>query len=297
MPMYRQLATPLHMAAPLLKFSYVCAVAILVMALSAPVVVAFLFLATLPAIALGRLWTPWRWMITMALLAIVPLVLLNGVLVGHTPLLGPLLWEGVLSGGVMGLRMLVAVSAMVVLTYGTPPDELLLLLGSKPHRLGILVGLSARAVPMFAQELERLRTAQLVRGRPLDRGSPRQRLRANTALLVPLTAGALERSVDLGVAMACRGFGSGRPVTQYRPRPLRLDEKVRIILVATLVILGIALAPLGILVPYDFDAPAIIIPDQLGVLALTLLVIGLNVPWMVGGPPLGGSARRVGVTN
>lgn len=294
MPTYRHGTTALHQAPPSLKFAYVAAIAVLVMALSSPIAVAFLFVATLPAIALGRLWRPWQWMVAMALLAIGPLVLLNGLLVGTTPLVGPLLREGVLSGVVLGARLLVAVSAMVVLTYGTPPDELLLLLGSRPNRLGLLVGLSARSVPMFAQERERLRTAQLVRGRPLDRGPALARLRANAALFVPLTASALERSVDLGVAMACRGLGGGHAVSQYRPRSLGSLERASVLLLLVLIALGVALVPLGLAVPYDYDAPAIVVPADVGIVALLLLVAGLNVPWLITDPSQRPSRGRRG---
>jgi len=68
-------------------------------------------------------------------------------------------------------------------------------LGLHPERIGLMLNLAIRAVPLVAELATRVREAQHARGQSL---SPR-------AFAVPLIVGALRRSDELGDALAARG--------------------------------------------------------------------------------------------
>jgi biotin transport system permease protein len=70
------------------------------------------------------------------------------------------------------------------------------LLGAEPERVGLLLNLAIRSVPLVVELTEEIRQAHRARGLALG---PR-------ALAVPLVVGALRRAEDVGEALAARGF-------------------------------------------------------------------------------------------
>lgn len=69
-------------------------------------------------------------------------------------------------------------------------------IGVKPERVGLVLGLAIRSVPLVIDLATRVREAQLARGRGMSA----------RAFAVPVIVGALRRSDDLGDALAARGF-------------------------------------------------------------------------------------------
>ncbi len=69
-------------------------------------------------------------------------------------------------------------------------------LGVKPERVGLMLNLAIRGVPLMVELAERVREAQLARGHGVSA----------RAVAVPLVVGALRRADELGDALAARGF-------------------------------------------------------------------------------------------
>jgi energy-coupling factor transporter transmembrane protein EcfT len=158
------------------------------------------------------------------------IIVLNGVFVRGEPMVSIggttlLSLQGVLSGGFFALRHVVLYLSMVVLLLMTPPvafaRALFRLCGPFSRRLAGRVALfgflTLSFLPLFAEEIERVRTAQSFRGASLDRGWLR-RLRAARALIVPLVLSALYRSAQLAAVVELRGLKNriGEAVTLER---------------------------------------------------------------------------------
>ena len=89
------------------------------------------------------------------------------------------------------------------------PDELLRAFRRLSFRSALTAALATRMVPVLARDARRFRDAQ--RCRP---GPPASRL----ALARAVTAGALDRAVDVAATLEVRGYGgSGRPARRVRP--------------------------------------------------------------------------------
>lgn len=69
-------------------------------------------------------------------------------------------------------------------------------LGVRPERVGLMLNLTIRAVPLVADLANKVREAQLARGQTLSA----------RAFAVPLVVGALRRADQIGEALAARGL-------------------------------------------------------------------------------------------
>ena len=126
------------------------------------------------------------------------------------------------AGFVRGLwivaRMLTVIAASLVLCTTTTPTEMAEGLASLLSPLGKLglpagdvsmtISLVLRFIPMAAEELGRIREAQLARGARLAEGGMLVRLRRSASMLVPLVVGLFRRADELAGAMRERGWGS-----------------------------------------------------------------------------------------
>ncbi len=68
--------------------------------------------------------------------------------------------------------------------------------GVEPERVGLMLNLAIRSVPMMVELADQVREAQLARGHGVSA----------RAVAVPLVVGALRRADELGDALAARGF-------------------------------------------------------------------------------------------
>jgi energy-coupling factor transporter transmembrane protein EcfT len=164
------------------------------------------------------------------ILLLVALVIgLNGVLVQGDPLPRPLhvfSGEGLTNGLYYGLRVLVLYFSMVVLLSLISPEGVAQGLSTlvKPfssrwaQRFALYGFLAIGFLPLFAQEFERIRTAQRFRGAGLDGGLIRK-LDGMRLLLLPLILSAVHRSAQLAMVVELRGIESsiGRLLVGRRP--------------------------------------------------------------------------------
>ena len=130
------------------------------------------------------------------------------------------------------------------------PDELLRAFRRLSFRSALTAALATRMVPVLARDARRFRDAQ--RCRP---GPPASRL----ALARAVTAGALDRAVDVAATLEVRGYGgSGRPAR--RVRPWSRHDLAFAVSAAALAALGVAAALAGW---ETFEAyPRLVVPGR-----------------------------------
>lgn len=270
---------PLGTARPWVAAVYLLPLAIAALAFSNPVV---LIGAGVAALAVGissgagsSLLQPLRWGMALALMV----VIVNGLVAqrGSTilirgwelPVLGRLdiSAEALAEGGVLALRILVALLVFAVWSACVDPDRILKALRPLAARSALTATVIARLVPLAAADAQRLSIAGRLRGpaaAPLGRAAIARRL----------LAGSLDRSVDIAATLELRGYGLGGRLRPVRHRREPGEGTLLACGVASLALLtGAAFAGLA-----GFDAyPTISIDLDAGVFALGagLVLIGL----------------------
>ncbi|MBN1530365.1 MAG: energy-coupling factor transporter transmembrane protein EcfT [Thermoleophilaceae bacterium] len=110
--------------------------------------------------------------------------------------------EATVAGALAGLRVVVIIVALWLMSVAVDPDALLRLFRRISYRSALTASLATRLVPVLARDASRMSEAARCRPQPAGRLAV-----ARTAL-----AGALDRSVDLAAALELRGYAlGGRP--------------------------------------------------------------------------------------
>jgi energy-coupling factor transport system permease protein len=116
--------------------------------------------------------------------------------------------EAVAAGGLAGLRVVVCITALGLLSAAVDPDDLLRLFRRISYRSALSASLATRLVPVLARDATRM--GEAARCRP----APPSRLAAVRAAL----ASALERSTEVAAALEVRGYSlAGRSQAERRP--------------------------------------------------------------------------------
>lgn len=226
----------LDVAFPLLWPRVVLAVGATAVALLAP-------LWWVPLLWLGPLWVLWRVRLRDDDVSLLRSGLwLGGLLFLATLVVTPL-WLVVLAGvawvqavqvaAALAVRLLAVFLVGFAFTAWVKPASWLASLRSFP-RLGLLLTLTLRQLPEFAQDSVRLRAAQ--QGRGLLVGHRRWR---PFVFLVPLFSRAFERSDRISMALILSGWGQGKARPVRRPRLQAVDP--------VLALGGLALAAVAVL--------------------------------------------------
>lgn len=134
--------------------------------------------------------------------------------------LGPLTvtWTSLLIGIATALRVVGMSLLFFVVLFTTRQNELvrgLVRLGL-PFEWGLTLAIAMRYVPTFTHAVGQIQEAQAARGWRVDRGDVTGRLRGMIPVLVALIISVLRTSDSLGMALAARGVGSGRPRTVWK---------------------------------------------------------------------------------
>jgi energy-coupling factor transport system permease protein len=87
-----------------------------------------------------------------------------------------------------------------------------------PYRVGFVLTLAFRLVPVFLDAALTVRDAQRCRGLDFTVGTVRQRIARYVPVIVPVFIGGLRRADQMAFALEVRGFSSGRTRTSL-PRP------------------------------------------------------------------------------
>jgi energy-coupling factor transport system permease protein len=220
LPVYRPTGSALHAARASVAAFYLAAPCVVALLYDSPLVIcgtlAGIVVAGLVA-GLGReiarasrLALPLVFLVAL----VNPLVSREGLTVliagPAVPVLGRLdiTLEAVVFGCVAGARVLVVILAFALYSAAVDPDEVLRLFRGVSFRSALTASLATRLVPVLGRDAERLSDAYELRAaRPLERGRL-TRVRRAATLTRALTAGALERAIDIAAALEVRGFGS-----------------------------------------------------------------------------------------
>ena len=187
-----------------------------------------------------------------------PVVPLPGWLSGLT-LGGPVTAHAVLWGLMDGLRLATILACIGAANSLASPARLLKSVPAALYEIGVAIVVAITFAPQLITDVQRLRTARRLRGRP-NRG-----LRGIMGVALPVVEGALVRSISLAAAMDSRGYGRQG---KRSPTARRMS--------AGLLLLGLIAGVVGIYgfldssAPVGFGLPLIIIG-----LAASLTAIGL----------------------
>ena len=228
---YQDKDTPVHRLNPFAKLAWVCSISILAVLFDHPFYLTLLFLATMPVIIMARVWEEWKSLMKYAMYMGLFIVVVNGLIMYHgthvlvefnfaIPTLGNprITLEAIVFGLGMAVRLATIVSACTVLNFTIHPDDLLLLMVKLklPYKSVLAISLSTRFIPALADDLERITAVQKSRGLEIDKGTLKQKIKNRGAVLLPLLANSLDRTVQIAEAMESHAFGAGKKRTYYR---------------------------------------------------------------------------------
>ncbi|MDQ6818417.1 MAG: energy-coupling factor transporter transmembrane protein EcfT [Actinomycetota bacterium] len=134
------------------------------------------------------------------------------VRLGNLPVLGQtdITLEAAVYGGVLGLRATALILCGALYTLAVDPDEVLRLFRRISFHSALTATLATRLMPVLVRDSRRLADAQRCRpGRPPTR----------FALLRAVTAGTLDRALDVAAALELRGYGAARRPPRATGRP------------------------------------------------------------------------------
>lgn len=150
-----------------------------------------------------------------------------GELLYKVPYLGlKITREGLRLSVFMVLRLTILFTSTSALTFTTSPvaltDGLEALLrplekvGVPANEIAMMMSIALRFIPTFAEEAEKIKMAQAVRGADFESGSIIRRAKAMIPVLIPLFVGAFRRADDLATAMEARCYRGGKGRTSLK---------------------------------------------------------------------------------
>jgi energy-coupling factor transport system permease protein len=151
-------------------------------------------------------------------------------------------WVALRYGLGMALRLETFLATGFVFLATTTIEEFAFALArlGVPYRVGFVLTLAFRLVPVFLDAALTVRDAQRCRGLDFTVGSVRQRIARYVPVIVPVFIGGLRRADQMAFALEVRGFNSGRTRTSL-PRPGFDGGDVLLVAVATAV-MAVAIA-------------------------------------------------------
>ena len=127
-----------------------------------------------------------------------------------------------MTGAMAAVRLIAVVLAAAVVTATTRVTDMvavvewlcrpLQVVGVRPARIGLLIAMTLRFIPVLAERADRIREAQAARG-----GSARG-VRATVALVVPLLISVLRMAHTVGEALDARGADDVPPARSWWSR-------------------------------------------------------------------------------
>ena len=156
-------------------------------------------------------------------------------------------------GCLYAARVMLLVLASLVVTFTTTDTTLtwglsrlmapLRVLRVPVDDVAMTLTLALRFIPVFSEELETLKKAQLSRGAALDCGNLVVRMRAWLTIMIPLFVGLFRRADQLSQAMDARCYGlSDKPRTSLVQKAFTLRNSIILIGgLAFLIVVGLCL--------------------------------------------------------
>lgn len=214
-----------------------------------PLYLTGLFIALGLTIKAAQIVKEWSYYLRFSLWLMAVIVIVNTIFVnsGTTelffvplPLLGnvKVTLEAIAFSLVMGLRMLIVMSAFCLYTYTVDPDKALRLLGRFGNKSILIVVLALRLFPLVAHDFKRIVGVYKSRGLRLDKSSVFERVRNILPIMNALLLSCLERSMQLAEALWLKGYGSSKR-THYNPGYFRPRDAILLIAVVCAVVTGL----------------------------------------------------------
>ncbi|MEN6349141.1 MAG: energy-coupling factor transporter transmembrane protein EcfT [Syntrophomonas sp.] len=148
--------------------------------------------------------------------------------------------EGIIAAAALGLRLIAILLLARLLTLTTSPLSLtdglermmspLKVLGFPVHELVMIMYISLRFIPLFFDEAQRIRNAQICRGADYRQGRLSRRVKNFNAILLPVLRISLQRAGDLATAMESRGYRGGEGRTRLHSLTMKGPDYLYIFL-------------------------------------------------------------------
>ncbi|WP_314686114.1 energy-coupling factor transporter ATPase [uncultured Bifidobacterium sp.] len=144
--------------------------------------------------------------------------------------------EGLRIAGLYSSRFALVIIMGALVLLSTTPTQLtdgfssllspLRRLGLHTDELSLVLGLALRFLPTLGRESRILIDAQTTRGGAVAHGSPMTRIRALTAIIIPVFAATLRHADEVGLALDARCYEAGAPRTSWRVLRLRIRDGI-----------------------------------------------------------------------
>lgn len=131
----------------------------------------------------------------------------------------------ILHGVAMGLRICSLIMFGIVFLATTRVEEMILGLErlGLPYKVGFVLSMAIRLLPVFSTTGSEIVEAQRARGHDPFSGGIISRIRGSIPLIAPIFLYALRRADQISIALEVRGFGSKRR-TRYLEGRIRISE-------------------------------------------------------------------------
>lgn len=146
----------------------------------------------------------------------------------------PITDDGVSVAALYALRFALVIILGAVLMFTTTPTELtdgfgsllspLRRVGLHTQEIALVMSLALRFLPTLGAEAKAIADAQAARGGSIETGSPSARLKAMTALCIPMFAGAIRHADNLSLALDARCYEEGIRRTRWHELRLRASD-------------------------------------------------------------------------
>ena len=149
-----------------------------------------------------------------------------------------LFYGGISSAFFIFLRLSLILIAAEIFTFTTSPTQitksmefLLRIFGfsrKSAQEFSMIMTIAIRFAPIMMEEAQRITKAQIARGAPIESGKLFQRIKALTAIIVPLMISAIRKAEELSLAMEARRYRPGVKRTNYKRNKWQIPDTVTI---------------------------------------------------------------------
>jgi energy-coupling factor transporter transmembrane protein EcfT len=147
--------------------------------------------------------------------------------------------EGILSGAISILRLLILTLPVFAMIATTPTNDLIEAMSwlGLPQKYSLMMALAFNFMPVYLADMRRVMDAMRVRAyESVERGFL-GRIRALSMALIPITMNAIERADVVGRVLEMRGFGSFEKKATFK----RWGPSDRLFLIYTIMLLAFPL--------------------------------------------------------
>ncbi len=152
--------------------------------------------------------------------------------------------EALVNAGFLIVRLLLAATVSVIMTFTTTPTKLtdameylmapLRIIKVPVSDLAMTMTIAMRFIPTFIEETGKIMHAQTSRGATFNEGRLTKRVKYLVSLLIPMFVIAIKRADELANAMEARGFNPGAARTKLNPLKWRLRDSFYLLVVLSI---------------------------------------------------------------